>query len=113
MVASVKVGVHDNRADIAGVWTALGALSTISHGGFLIFTLPIWLGFGITNSVQESKRGVSECPPQPLAVLKAYSRFPQSLPPRVDEDQLLGKPPRAQSVVAPIAPDPAIGKPNP
>jgi len=120
-VVSVKVGVHSNNADVLGIWTTLGTLSSISHGFFAVFTIPIWLGFGVTTTVGESNRGLFECPPQPLAALKVYSRFPQGVPPGVDEDQLLGKPPRAQPVAAPAAqsvvpptpPDPAVDKPKP
>jgi hypothetical protein len=79
-IESVALGVHDNHAVIFGVWTALGSVSTISHGAFLIFTLPIWLVTGLSTTVQESRIGNFEYPPWPLVALKPYARFPQGAP---------------------------------
>ena len=61
-VADLTLGVHDN--DFGGIvaWTLLGSLSTISHGFFLLFSLPVWLASGIGAAANESHRGLFVCP---------------------------------------------------
>jgi hypothetical protein len=79
-VQRVTLGVFWSNPTGYAAWTSLGALSTLSHGGFLIFSLPIWLLTGIPSSIYESNRGVVEYPTQPTRVLRLYARFPQGIP---------------------------------
>jgi hypothetical protein len=113
-VADLTLGVHDNNFDGIAAWTVLGSLSTISHGFFLIFSLPVWLASGIGASANESHRGLFVCPANthsnpPISMTSclidaaAYARFPQGLPPGVGAAQLLGRAPVAPTE-APRAP---------
>ena len=61
-ISELTLGVHDNNADALGLWGVLGSLSTLSHGVFLVFTLPVWLGASIGSTAQESHRGIFRCP---------------------------------------------------
>jgi len=116
-VADLTLGVHDNNFDGIAAWTVLGSLSTISHGFFLIFSLPVWLASGIGAAANESHRGLFVCPANtrsnpPVSSMTsclidgaAYARFPQGLPPGVGAAQLLGR--------APVAPAEASRVPAP
>jgi hypothetical protein len=89
-IESVALGIHDNDAVMVGAWTALGSISTISHGVFLVFTLPIWLASGLSMTVQESRSGNLEYPPWPLVALTPYARFPQGAPFGITAARLTG-----------------------
>ncbi len=60
-----------------GLWTALGTLSTISHGWFAAATHAAWLGVGIPSSVAGSNPHISAAD---CRALQAYLRFPQGMP---------------------------------
>jgi hypothetical protein len=61
-------------------WSALGTLSTLSHGGYLLITAPLWIIAGITAAAGESRAGLLHYPEKPLASFRPYARFPQGLP---------------------------------
>lgn len=63
---------------IAGL-TVAGSLSTISNGGFLVFTLPLWVLTGVASGARAAA-DVSAAPPGHPG-LPAWARFPQGLPP--------------------------------
>jgi hypothetical protein len=120
-VADLTLGVHDNDFGGIAAWTVLGSLSTISHGFFLIFSLPVWLASGIGAAANESHRGLFVCPANTRSVppismtsclidAAAYARFPQGLPPGVGAAQLLGRAPvaPARTTEAPHAPAPMV-----
>ena len=113
-VARATLGVHDNNEGSYVLWTVAGSLSTISHGAWLIFSLPVWLLSGIPSTVAESHRGIFECPdntgskerlslPRCLAYAGTYARFPQGLPAGVDAARLLGRS-RPKPETTPAAP---------
>jgi hypothetical protein len=114
-VRELKLGVHDNDFGAMALWGVLGSVSTISHGAFLVFTLPIWLITSISAGSAESYRGLFICADDArvslegcLRVAGAYARFPQGLPAGVGGEQLLGRAPVIPPVAAPaIAPLPA------
>lgn len=65
-----------------GVWAATGAVSTLSHGVLLVFTLPMWAVSGILAShsiTSEAQIHVSKGD-YDLVDVMAWARFPQGLP---------------------------------
>jgi hypothetical protein len=80
------------RADLTELqaWSAVGTLSTASHGFFLVFTAPAWLlaGVSATSSASLAPRILSTDP----IVLRAFARFPQGIPPGLDRTTLRSKP---------------------
>jgi hypothetical protein len=65
----------------AGIWTAAGTASTLTHGYFLVFTAPIWLGAGIPSTVAASSHESYVDAPNPeLGRIYQFARFPQGLP---------------------------------
>ena len=87
-VARLHVETHRTREVGLALWTTAGALSTASHGGFLVLTFPMWLISGIAATAVESRAGILEHPPRPLPDLQPFARFPQGWPEGLDEAQL-------------------------
>ncbi len=72
-------------------WAALGALSTISHGFYLVLTAPTWIITGIVASTVESRRAIWHT--TDFKALAPWSRFPAGLPPQIERRQLREAPP--------------------
>jgi len=88
-VESVKVQLYPSTA-VSGVvlLTVVGSLSTISHGYYLIFSMPVWLGTGIGSAVSLANRDdikIDHASP----LLYQFARFPQGLPPAWKVGQLM------------------------
>jgi hypothetical protein len=81
--------------ELAG-WSALGTVSTLSHGVYLVITAPIWIVAGIMAAGGESRAGLRRYPEKPLASFRLYARFPQGLPTGL-EASALGRLDRKQS----------------
>lgn len=73
----VTVGA-DQSAGLAAV-TVLGSASTVTHGFFLVLSLPIWIATGTVTAVR-SARGAYADGAADDPELAAYARFPQGLP---------------------------------
>lgn len=81
--ASVKDGkLTAYAAQTGGLsgWTAVGTLSTLSNGAFLLFTAPLWLLVGGSSIAGESRDAQRKSPPLTWSELAAFARFPQGLP---------------------------------
>jgi hypothetical protein len=77
----VALGVHRNHRSDAAIWAGLGALSTLSHGYYMVLTAPLlWGGGGGAAAASESHVGVEKS----LRNARKYSRFPQGLPEGLD-----------------------------
>jgi hypothetical protein len=84
--------VETRRAQVAGYqsgwpwlagWTVLGTLSTISHGWFLVATVPLWVIVGTVSAAVASGAGIHRYPEMSWSDLALYARFPEGLPPEV------------------------------
>ena len=75
---------YGNRAGSLTLWSVLGGISTLSHGGFLLFTAPTWATAGIIATHTEKQAGIWH--QDDLA--RRYARFPQGLPPGFDPKTL-------------------------
>jgi hypothetical protein len=72
-------------------WASVGGVSTLSHGGFLLFTAPMWAVAGAVATAKESGAGILHDADR----ARAFARFPQGLPPGFDPaalGPLLGSP---------------------
>ncbi|HUI29999.1 MAG TPA: hypothetical protein VLX91_07270 [Candidatus Acidoferrales bacterium] len=86
-ISHAALEFHSNKSGIVGGWTALGTLSTISHGFFFILTAPLWLLTGIPATISESYSGKFNQTKPDLdwwSENKKYSRFPQGIPRGLD-----------------------------
>ncbi|HTH63211.1 MAG TPA: hypothetical protein VL563_00910 [Gemmatimonadales bacterium] len=85
------VGYRSDAGAVMG-YTALGILSTLSNGAFLVLTAPAWLITGIVASSAESKTPIRDTPPHMWGELAAYARFPEGLPLGIDLAEIRPKP---------------------
>lgn len=63
---------------------ALGTLSTISNGVFLIFTAPMWIVGGSIAASSQSRLPIQKLPDTGWFALIPFARFPQGMPPGVE-----------------------------
>jgi hypothetical protein len=80
-VTQVSVELYASQAGQAGLWTALGTVSTVSHGFFLVITAPVWLATGISVTAGAAATNDLEVRDDKLGPLYQFARFPQGLPP--------------------------------
>lgn len=82
-VDKVSVEVFPSGAATTWTWTAVGTLSTASHGFFLIFSAPIWLATGVPVSVDQIvSNDLDLTRRSQLDALHQFARFPQGMPPQ-------------------------------
>jgi hypothetical protein len=84
-VEKVHLAMFEANKGPVAAWGSLGALSTLSHGGFLVLTGPIWLiSMGIATAAQSQagtlQEQLSKATPEAIERLRAWARFPQGLP---------------------------------
>jgi hypothetical protein len=65
-------------------WAVAGGISTLSHGGFLLFTAPMWTVGGIVATRKEKAAGMV----RDVDLARRFARFPQGLPPGFDPQSL-------------------------
>lgn len=80
-----------HRPDGNGVWGLIGSLTTISHGFFLIFTLPVWIATTSIGAGVDSAAQHLDVPGDDWDELAKWSRFPQGVPPGTDVRAMLGR----------------------
>lgn len=92
-VSSSRLIFYNTETEKYAGWTTIGALTTVSHGYYLIFSFPTWLIVGTTNTSAELRReNYLDCPPYTSKQLRKYARFPQGLPVGLDLEQLKKRP---------------------
>lgn len=75
---------YGTPAGALDIWAVAGGISTLSHGGFLLFTAPMWTIGGIVATRKEKGAGMLH--DDDLA--RRFARFPQGLPPGLDPKSL-------------------------
>ena len=79
-VAKATLAAYATGEGALAGWSALGTVSTLSHGLYLLITAPMWIIAGIMAAGGESGAGLLRYPQKPLASFRLYARFPQGLP---------------------------------
>lgn len=81
-VESGTVAHYDPESGKIGTWTALGIVSTLSHGIALIATMPLWIIVGTISTGGQAASALVrfDRTAQPDA-LRAYARYPGGRPP--------------------------------
>lgn len=102
-----RVEAYDAHSGQLAGWTAMGFVSTLSHGVGLIISAPVWLLVGIISTSAQSYSPI-ECYPQShWDDLRKYCRFPQGFPQGIDRSALWPKPLRtnkaSQRKISPIS----------
>ena len=88
-ITSATLTTYDARLGRLATWTALGAISTISHGVGLVLTFPLWTIAGSTLTASASK--APRVQSADATSLQPYARFPQGLPLGLDRRALRQK----------------------
>jgi hypothetical protein len=81
-VRSLRVAAFETSPTSVALVGAAGTASTLSHGGLLIFSAPVWLiTTGIAVYVHTGSGYESYTPPaRPLVEARRWARFPQGAP---------------------------------
>jgi hypothetical protein len=91
-IKSARLLAYKSNAEEVGGLVALGTLATLSNGVLLLFTAPMWMiGGGIVTGVRSFQPTI-DYPKQEWSRFRAFSRFPQGLPPGLDRSQIRMKP---------------------
>lgn len=90
-VKSGKLTAYTAQKGALKTWVVVGALSTLSNGGFLIFTAPMWIIGGSLAVGGESRAPERKSPPLGWGELAPFARFPQSMPEGIDLSTLKAK----------------------
>jgi hypothetical protein len=80
-VSNALIAYYDAKWGELAAWVAAGSVSTISNGGFLVFTLPLWLiGGSAVTGAQSHAPILNVHSLDQWRMLNIYARFPQGLP---------------------------------
>jgi hypothetical protein len=83
-VESGKLTVYAAQTGGLTGWVVGGTLATLSNGGFLIFTAPMWIIGGSLTVSGEVRAAERKHPPLQWAELAAFARFPPGMPAGMD-----------------------------
>ncbi len=86
-----RLTAYDAKDRLLAGWTAVGSLTTLSHGFGLLATLPLWVVSGSIATVAQSFAPIEELPVESWDDLKKYARFPQGLAEGLDRRTLKSK----------------------
>ena len=86
-VKSAEIYAYESEGGF-GAWALLGALSTITHGYILVLSAPIWIISGAVAASAETRHVVMSYPEHGWGEIVKWARFPQGLPPGLDEQAL-------------------------
>lgn len=103
----VKVKLYPTPWIGPAIYTLVGVLTCISHGGFLIITMPSWAALGSVTTGLISLENILVLKGKKLRHLFEYARFPQGLPLGFDP---AGR--KAKASAAPAAREKAKKKPD-
>jgi hypothetical protein len=91
-VVKARLEIYDPDPANMRLLVFAGILSTISHGRFLLASVPVWAlgGYRVDRAVALS--AIVKVPDAPWARLKVHARYPQGLPPGFRGDMIDPKP---------------------
>lgn len=90
-VVQVRLDRYDSAANLLALWPIFGALSTISHGAFLVLSAPIWIIGGGASVSRHSYAPIYTYPSDAWDGLAGFARFPQGLPAGIETSDLRPK----------------------
>jgi hypothetical protein len=89
-IRRVRVVGYNPRAGDLQTWTLTGALSTLSHGGWSVISMPLWLltGLGATRGAARVSEINFPTKLQTWENAVPFARFPQGMPAGLDRSSL-------------------------
>ncbi len=92
-VTKARLVSYSSQAGSMGGLVALGTLSTLSHGVFLVLTAPLLWGIGGgATAASQSRKPIIDYPKRPLKDFKPFARFPHGIPQHLNRWELSPKP---------------------
>jgi len=91
-IKSARLVIYKSNSEGMGGLVALGTVSTISNGFFLIFTAPMWIIGGSIAAGARSYEPIVDYPKKELSSFMPFARYPQGLPLGIDRSQIKSKP---------------------
>ena len=89
IIMEAKLGLFAARTSGLTTWMALGTLSTIGNGAFLLLTAPMWLIGGTAALRQVYRQPVYDWKKtEPLSSFAQFARFPGGIPADLDRSTL-------------------------
>jgi len=80
-IRKATIAFYDAQWGVMLVWTALGSMSTISHGFGLIFTFPVWvIGGSLATASEHQAPLIRVKQKEQLNAVRMYARFPGGVP---------------------------------
>jgi hypothetical protein len=89
-ISKAKIVVYRSESGQLAGWTVAGSISTVSHGFFLILSLPVWIISGSAFTAACSFEPVIDIEPGDWDRVRIYARYPTGLP--EDFDSVLLRP---------------------
>lgn len=83
---------YDAHAGKLATWSLLGTVSTLSHGGGLVISAPIWIIAGAASTSTAVHQAEVKTPKRSWKDMQMYARFPQGIPADLDRTTLHPKP---------------------
>ncbi len=94
---SARLVNYEPNAGMVGGLAALGTISTISHGFYLIVTAPMWILGGCITTNMRQNESLLNYPKHGWAEFLPFTRYPQGLPPDMDRDLIRARPPHKKA----------------
>lgn len=89
-----RLAYYDAQIWAPSLWTAVGTMSTLSHGFVLLVSAPVWIVTGTAATASQSHRPIIDVRRNDgteWRVVGRYARFPLGMPVGVDRRGLRGK----------------------
>jgi hypothetical protein len=80
-IESMRMAIYRTGEMAMTGWGAAGTISTLSHGFFLVISVPVWLITTAISTGVESRRALLDYPDVPLSKFGHWARYPQGMPP--------------------------------
>jgi hypothetical protein len=81
----VKATFYKARLWPLSLWSTVGTVSSLSHGFGLLISAPLWILVGTATTASASKEPEVLFPRVGWEKLRPYARFPQGMPPGMEE----------------------------
>jgi len=87
-ITNARLVCYKSNSGSMSALVALGTISTISNGWFLVFTMPMWLIGGTISGTTQSYIPIIDYPENNFKEFSKFSRFPQGLPEKIDRRKI-------------------------
>lgn len=87
-ISKARIVVYRSESGALAGWTVAGSISTVSHGYYLVLSLPLWIIAGSALTATCSFEPVIDIEPGDWDRVRKYTRYPTGLPEGFDSELL-------------------------